>query len=378
MRNAPRLPTLEGANGVGKTSLVNVTAFRAFEQHVTHGTGPLLIPCNTAFQLKREQPADSFLKEVYPAIAQSLVSFRDLQNTFGEVSDTAARWLTAPAGDEVRRILNSGAAEGKFEALAERTLAWLREIFVDSQDGGVVCTIDNMELLQESEVARTTLEELRDTVLVTPGLRWVLCGAAGIVRSVVSSPRLEGHLHTPLEIREMPHEAAGEILPARVRAFAAAGRPQYLPLDGRDFESLYRLLRGNLRAALGQADSYCTHVAESGELPDSAEAKRGAFAAWFKDELAKVSAAIQDKLPPRTMRVFKRAVELGGSFSPGDFADFGFESNAALRPHVKSLEEVGVFASVREDADKRRKTITILPKGWLFEAALELANTESQ
>jgi hypothetical protein len=51
-----------------------------------------------------------------------------------------------------------------------------------------------MELLSTSKDARRRLEEMRDSVLNIPGVHWVLCGANGIVRSAVGSPRLTGRI----------------------------------------------------------------------------------------------------------------------------------------------------------------------------------------
>src|SRR5690606_25639375 len=75
---------------------------------------------------------------------------------------------------------------------------WLEYIFPDADAGGVICTMDNLELLQSSETARGILEKLRDELFNTHGIRWVLCGSLGIIYGVVSSPRLEGYMHTPI------------------------------------------------------------------------------------------------------------------------------------------------------------------------------------
>lgn len=46
-----KLSTVEGLNGVGKTSVVNVSAYRLFKQHAETGKGALFIPCRKIFQL---------------------------------------------------------------------------------------------------------------------------------------------------------------------------------------------------------------------------------------------------------------------------------------------------------------------------------------
>lgn len=47
--------------------------------------------------------------------------------------------------------------------------------------------LDNLELLQVAETTRRILEQLRDELFTTPGVRFVLCGANGMINSVVSS-----------------------------------------------------------------------------------------------------------------------------------------------------------------------------------------------
>jgi hypothetical protein len=70
---------------------------------------------------------------------------------------------------------------------------------------------------------------------------------------------------------------------------------------------------------------------------------------------------------PRAWAVFDHLVEFGGSTSPGDFADFDFESNQAMRPHVKNLEDANLVTSAVDDTDRRRKTIVIAPRGWFVQ-----------
>lgn len=75
----------------------------------------------------------------------------------------------------------------------------------------------------------------------------------------------------------------------------------------------------------------------------------------------------ETSLSPRAWEVFDRLVQLGGSTSPGDYELFGFESNQAMRPHVKSLEEANLITSSIDDTDRRRKTILIGPRGWFVQ-----------
>ena len=71
--NPPKLALLEGANGVGKTSLINVTVFKAFSAFIQDPTQPLLIPCTKSFQLEVGKDVNSFCDEVFLEVAQTLL-----------------------------------------------------------------------------------------------------------------------------------------------------------------------------------------------------------------------------------------------------------------------------------------------------------------
>jgi hypothetical protein len=58
-------------------------------------------------------------------------------------------------------------------------------------------------------------------------------------------------------------------------------------------------------------------------------------------------------------------VDRGGSISPSDFADFGFDSPQAMRGQMRSLEDAVLVESSVDDTDKRRRLIEITARGWI-------------
>jgi hypothetical protein len=98
LRNPPRIPTLEGPNGVGKTSLANVAAFVCYDTYLRDGTGPLLIPCHRAFQLSPDKDVEAFATEVLMDVAQTLISQREETRTRGRIAPNLKaldRWLNS-------------------------------------------------------------------------------------------------------------------------------------------------------------------------------------------------------------------------------------------------------------------------------------------
>lgn len=383
IQNPPKLPTLEGMNGVGKSSIVNVASYSCYKDFLEDPKKPLFIPCKTVFQLQINADQAEFIRHVYREVAQTLLNYaRLIEGDRLRPAVEAGRleqWLNAPqvrsyqagvasfsAGSTVETNTGDGFALSGFNS-AVREL--LQHIFPTEESGAVVCVIDNLELLQTSDSARDLLESLRDELLTAHGLRWVLCGALGIVLGVASSPRLEGFLFQPIEVRKVPDASVGNIYRSRIDAFKVADEA-YLPLTESDFVRLYTILAGNIRSLLGQADEYCQWVFENrGKLGD--DEKTVAFVEWLTDAAATSYEAARTVISGRAWEVFEDAVALEGLFAPSDYEHFRFKSPQAFRPHVRDLEAAGLVVSTKDEGDRRRKTIQITSRGWLVNHHLQ-------
>lgn len=376
IRSPPKLATIEGLNGVGKTSVVNIACYRLFCDHIANGNGPLYIPCRKIFQLNPTQDVQTFIDAVLMEVAQTLID-KATKLKIREAKIKSAnvdRWLNSPQLKSYQGglwVVQGGVqSETNTSAGFERSgfrktvFSWLEQIFPAPENGGIICTIDNLELLQSSDTARSLLEQLRDELFNIVGLRWVLCGALGIVYGVVASPRLEGYLHKPIEVTGINSRHAQDILRTRIESFAKSTDAQYLPLLESDFADLYNILRGNLRSVLSYADDYCQWVADR-KNPENDIEKHNSFEEWLNEQAKTAYDAVRQELRPRALEVFQRAIKTGGIFSPSDFEEFGFNSIAAFRPHIRDLESVGLLVSTQDEGDKRRKTIQITPKGWM-------------
>lgn len=382
LSSPPKLATLEGLNGVGKTSVVNVASFKLFNEYAKTGKGPLYIPCRKIFQLNPNQDLQNFVDSVLLEVAQTLVEKADfIRKTHIQLHTSGIdAWLNSPqllsfqagawgfqAGYQAEMNTSTGFERSGFRKAVS---SCLEDIFKTSGSGGVICIIDNLELLQSSDIAKQQLEQLRDELLTMTGLRWVLCGALGIVYGVVASPRLEGYLHKPIEIGEITKTHAADILRGRISAFSKQGSPAYLPLRAEDFASLYETLRGNLRSVLSYADDFCQWVSDRTSPMGDAQ-RESMFKQWIEEQARAAHDAVRQELRPRALEVFNKAVSINGVFSPSDYEEFNFNSVQAFRPSIRDLEAVGVLVSTQDDGDKRRKTIQITPKGWLVDLYLK-------
>jgi hypothetical protein len=389
LRNAPRIPTLEGPNGVGKTSLSNVAAYLALQMYCEKGVGPLLIPCRRTFQLSPQSSLIEFEHDVLYEVAQTLIERRQeiesIRKQLPPDLKSVDRWLNSASitswqgtvgtlwanlGGGKTSQINDGTGFEK-SGFRKTVVKALADIFTFGE--GVVCVIDNLELLESSENARKILEQLRDSTFHTPGLRWVLSGSGGIITGMASSPRLEGYLAKPIEVRGLVDTPAQSILESRIHAFRAIPEP-YLPLDGEDFAALYELVAQNIRSTLGKAEDFCSHVAMEmppEEWPRDTASKRAIFESWLHNECEMILRSVERVLSPRGWKVFDRAVgpELDGLFSPSEYEKFGLNSIAALRPYVKEMESAGLVAATKDENDRRKKSIEVVAKGWLVHSA---------
>lgn len=378
-----KIVTVEGLNGVGKTSVVNVMSYLAYENSKQGDEGDLFLPCDKVFQLDGNKTAEEFRREVFLSVGQTLVSAHSYLTpkpgyTKPHRVKSTDRFLNSPQVKGVTLGLQ-GLALGvsqetntgfgfEYSGFEKNVKDWLREAFEGEGAGGVVCVIDNLELLQTSQNAREKIESLRDSLLNVEGLRWVLCGANGIIHGVASSPRMEGRLKKPITIDDLDPSFAPLVFSSRQDSFKVKTSAK-LPLDADDFMALFGLLRGNIRSVLSECDEFCQWVAEEVGGPENFESSL--FSMWLEHELEIAYAAVRFELRPAAMRVFKKACELE-VFSPSDCEEFGYDTPMALRPQIKSLETVGVLVSAVEDGDKRRKSIIVTPKGWKVKRYLEL------
>lgn len=385
--SSTKIATVEGLNGSGKTSLINVMLYKRFSETAKSNVGPLYIPCDTTFQITPDTKSEEFRRDVCLSAAQSLIKYHQhLRSKPGftppkeptalkrflnsaQVKSISAGIAGLSGGFQTETNTGFGYEKSGFETAVRD---WLNELFPTSTSGGVVCTLDNLELLQTSSNARKVVEELRDTAFAIQGVRWILCGSLGIVHGILGSPRLDGRLHKPINIADLSDDFAAEIYRSRIK-FYRNRTSASLPLKQVHFVELFDIMRGNIRNVLNEADEFCMWFSDNCE--DIGDVQDGTyFENWLEDELTNTFVAIQAEIRPRAMDVFETACQYE-VFSPSDCANFGFKDPGAMRPHIKALENTGLLRSSIDDSDKRRKTIQVTSKGWKVRAYLDYFDT---
>jgi hypothetical protein len=138
------------------------------------------------------------------------------------------------------------------------------------------------------------------------------------------------------------------------------------PVRREGFGLLFAILGSNLRNALKYAEQFSFWMWRHYEaIPREERAEL--LLTWLAEVADK---HVEDtRIGGAAWHVFDQLVARGGSCSPSDHEDFGYSSPMAMRPQIKALEETNLVASVLDEADRRRKTITVTPRGWLVDYA---------
>jgi hypothetical protein len=394
-----KVTCIEGEVGVGKTSLVNIAAFQCLNGFTQGKANQLLIPCRTPFQLQPKEKVDEFCTRVFVEVAQTLLDqAKRVRGLSLDMSNKEAldAWLNSPrisnievglhAYVEVTRKAELNEGEGfnahGFQELVQR---WLKEIFPAHGSGGVVCVIDNLELLETGYKARKVLERLRDRLFNVEGIRWVFCGANGIVSSVIASPRLSGYLIRPiLDVNSLNGDQVPEILRRRAVEFAIESGKEYLPITEDDLQRLYLIINFNLRDLLAHADDYCMYIWDHRLFPKTDEDKRKRFEVWLTKQTKEQYYDLRKRIAADAWEMLDTAMceKLKGRFGPGDFNYFksnsyvGIEYKTFMR-HMRKFEELGLISRSIEGGDEdevKRTVFTVSSKGAMVQYARFMAN----
>lgn len=413
-----KITCLDGHVGVGKTSLVNVAAFKCFQAYLAGETPQLLIPSVNSYQLKKDGNVDMFSTEVFQGVAQTLLKYAEYLSHYdlpnGLKLPHLNAWLNSPvlqhlngqagvrfsAGipgvaqmslqggiSEAGQINQSvGFTQSGFDSLVRQ---WLNEIFSVQGNGGVVCIIDNIELLETGITARRTLEALRDKLFTVNGLRWVFCGANGVIHSLAASPRLTAFLNTPIiEVSNIHPVSLPKLISARLAEFSTDSKraEENLPVEIEDLKHLYMIVNSNLRDLLALADEYCEFCMMAGKPIRTKEGKSAKFEKWLHKATFDRYSALQSRLSANAWAVLDIAMskQFGGTFGAGDLNSFNQNSTISFEKStfskwLRELVKLGLLTKSiddehGEDDGFSRDVYSVTAKGALVEYARRKKN----
>lgn len=425
LHKSGKITCLDGHVGVGKTSLVNVAAYRCFNGFLSGETHQLLIPLNDTFQLNKDEDVPAFCESVFRKIAAGLLShLPQLAETYSLPAKSMAQldaWLHSPVVSHINESLgaaftggipgvisasvNGGKADSNqmntgsgflkdgIETLVKK---WLEEIFTVQGSGGVICIIDNLELLESGPDARRMLEVLRDRLFNINGIRWVFCGANGVILGLAASERLGSFLNTPIiNVQNIKLEHVKPLIQARLAEYsnAASDAEANLPILLDDIVRLYKMLNFNLRDLLACVDEYCEHQFNIGRGQVSDEQKSKRFEKWLSSKSIDIYKELLSRVATDAWVVLDIAMgpKCKGTFGVGNYQTFSSNSKvhmtqALFKKWLKSLEKLQLISkhsdeSIAGDDDDedgfKRDVFMVTAKGSLVHYA-RLVRQENQ
>lgn len=386
-------PSVEGPIGAGKTSLVNVAVYRMQQSCLQSKAVELYLPAAGEFQ--PTTTTTEFEQSFYYVIAQTLIKNEALFAAAGLKKPEVKlldKWLNSPqytswsaGGQAVAFGLEGGrgsepnsgagfAASGFKEAVRD-----LLEKSFPPGTGGIVCVLDNLEILQSAGKARETLDELRDRVFNIPQIRWVLCGSRGIV-SRARTERLSGMMQSPLIVKPIDDDSAVEAIRRRIEHFGLDDAVAPVTPEGFDF--IYQTLNKNLRESLTKSGEFSHWLDDRSDeedwedYPDEAE-RTVLLNSWIM-ELAELAIEDAKGVRPRDWQLFDALCAIGGRAGSGEYKDFEFNEQPQMVAAVSNLATLNLVIREIDPKNGQRTINSVTPTGWLvyffrknFEASSE-------
>jgi Cdc6-like AAA superfamily ATPase len=259
-----------GPPGVGKTSFLNVQQ-SLLELGKT--SGPRLLAARRLCPIQPNDTVRDVGLRALHALHHNVVQFCAANKMdIPKRTKTIGQWLGGKGGDAFSfglEILGFGGSYGRevqlpsvtnvtFEGIQDALTAIVSEIVVELKMDGVFVVLDNVENLEDKQLA-DLLITFRDTLFSIPRVWWVVIGQSGLASLIQAlDPRVSerisgsGFEFSPISLGEL--ETAIE---RRVARFHQKGGGK-APLPSSVHKHLYSASHGEIRFVLKYSDSICT------------------------------------------------------------------------------------------------------------------------
>ena len=356
IKNNNGIITVEGQNGIGKTSVINASIFELYEESTSSkDDDELYLPCNKVFQISSKNNLIEFIDNFYFSIAQTIIDKKKeiKENGIKNLKvENLNKWLNSSEVESIEhQITNIGSLTTETTGFAKsgfkkqiKTL--LSQIFLNSESSGIICVLDNLELLETSSDAKSTLEYLRDEIFNIPEIKWFFSGSHNIFRTFISTPRLSGFIQNPIEVSKLPNINASYVLTSRIKSYQNhVDNTPYSPITETDFITLFESLNGNLREVFKRLSNFYSFVYEElEEEPYQEESKNKIFKKWFELDKAQELKAIKSNLIDKEIKLLKLLYHQGSKPITNKILDKNnIKTITEIKEIISNLEKQGII-----------------------------------
>ncbi len=374
---------VSGNAGVGKTSLANVASYVLY-QNSKKAEPPcaLFIPCESPISVNPKESNDDFKDRVARVVLRSLIKYSfdiknnhkySIDNALFEELDRLKAWISEPitggkgagvAGISLSKTTSANTSSGYSKSFSDQVLSLTEGLF--STGGGVVCIIDNCEVYPDAVALVNVLSALRDDLFLKKGLKWVFCGALGILERITDD-RLANFLSdNVVEVNPISAKSdVAEMINRRRKVFGKNNKTD-LPIENTQIDELFNISGGNPRMVLAKAEGYCLWAGrkyKSTSLAGNSQPTAALFDQWRNEQINKFVSDFAPLLNRKAWKVFIKLDQIGGDVRPYGYSQFECNSVPAFLQHIQVLIQHGLVAKFHDQDDLRGTIYRITDKG---------------
>lgn len=268
---------LQGAPGVGKTTLVNyikqqVTA----DGYIVDATPICVTSASTAAELILE-----ILTSVHDALVgrdptlanlEPMQEVRQLLDVERSRSFNLSVNVPLTGGGGIGGGAQRFTGPGTLTVQPTRLLRKLSDIALDRLGApGVLIHLNNLKNISDADqqTAARLIRDIRDTGLMYSGFHYLMAGTDDAIRTIVANQeQLRSVFHNPGSLQPLSEAELDELLTRRYQHLRLFEDRQYLPpVTPEAVHALYRIFRGNLRGTLHALNEAAKHLIGHGESP---------------------------------------------------------------------------------------------------------------
>jgi hypothetical protein len=387
LASGSQMIALEGDYGVGKSSLAAVATSQAARWKTRRVSGPRFLASGSPLELIETDTAESLEKRAYYQIAGAILA--ESHRLVGDglklnqikqferwlMSSDAGSWsagigLSFPGLIGANGSLSGSSSPNSSAGFSDHGIvtmidSWLAEIYPSPEHGGVILLLDNLEVLARFSNATRLFESLRDRLFKRPGLRWIISGAEGMVRTALSTPKMSGVFSDPIELLPIESTTVADVVTRRAEVLKQRSDAK-LPVSPEAFEAGYLATGQNLRFALGLADRFSMRT-DPAQLIWADQAQRDRrYLQYRVGEGTKIIDSLSSDMTAAGWRIVTVLVrDKNGVGSPSEFADFGYRDANSLLRQIEPLARIGLLTIAVDDDDSSRRVITATEKARL-------------